>query len=130
MIESEKLVRSTWDAFTRGDVKAAFTNLADDVTWSIPGSIPNLSGTKRGKDGIFAFLGSVAKVFPAGLKSEVKHVHAAGDTVVLEMTNRGTTADGKPYENDYCFVFEVDGGKIRRIREYVDTQRAAAILGL
>jgi ketosteroid isomerase-like protein len=24
------------------------------------------------------------------------------------------------YRNEYCFVFEIEGGKIRRIREYVD----------
>jgi ketosteroid isomerase-like protein len=33
-----------------------------------------------------------------------------------------------PYENEYCFVFEIEGGKIRRIREYVDTQKAKELL--
>ncbi len=28
--------------------------------------------------------------------------------------------NGKPYENEYCFVYEIENGKIRRIREYVD----------
>lgn len=124
------LVRATWEAFVRADVKAAFANLADDVSWTIPGTIPGLSGTKRGKREIFAFLEGVAKTFPAGLRSQTTAAHVAGDTVILEMTNRGTTASGKAYENQYCFVFEVKGGKIGAIREYVDTQKAAAILGV
>ena len=38
MTENSELVRRTWDAFVRGDVKAAFANCADDVTWKIPGA--------------------------------------------------------------------------------------------
>lgn len=125
MTENTELVRRTWDAFVRGDVKAAFANCADDVTWKIPGALPDLSGLKRGKAEILAFLRVVARVFPGGLKSEVTRTHATAGTVILEMTNRGEATSGAAYENEYCFVFEVSGGKISNIREYVDTQRAA-----
>jgi uncharacterized protein len=122
------LVLATWRSFLAGDVKAAFANLHDDATWTIPGLIPGLSGTKRGKAEIVGFLRGVVKIFPQGLRSEVKKVHEAGNTVVVELTNRSTTAAGKPYENEYCFVWELDGGKVRAIREYVDTEKAAAII--
>lgn len=36
------------------------------------------------------------------------------------MTNRGKAFNGKDYENEYCFIFEVENNKIRRVREYVD----------
>jgi ketosteroid isomerase-like protein len=39
------------------------------------------------------------------------------------MTNRGKASNGKQYENEYCFVFELENGKVRRIREYLDTQK-------
>jgi ketosteroid isomerase-like protein len=35
--------------------------------------------------------------------------------------------NGKFYENEYCFVFELENGN-RRIREYVDTQKAKELL--
>src|SRR5205807_10262051 len=56
--------------------------------------------------------------------SEVRKVYCDGDTVIVELTNRGKVSNGKNYENEYCFVFELENDKIRRIREYVDTQKA------
>lgn len=38
------------------------------------------------------------------------------------------SATGKPYENEYCFVFDVRGGKIQAIREYVDLEKAKIAL--
>jgi len=121
------LVLTTWNAFLKGDVKAAFANLHDDATWTVPGLNPDLSGVRRGKAEIIGFLRGVVKLFPEGLRSEIKKVHEAGNSVIVELTNRSTTATGKPYENEYCFVYDLDGGKIRAIREYVDTEKAVAI---
>jgi ketosteroid isomerase-like protein len=42
--------------------------------------------------------------------------------------NRGTSATGKPYENEHCFVFELGGGKIRSSREYVDLEKVKIAL--
>src|SRR5262245_11596603 len=122
---NKQLAESTWTAIGRGDVKAAFANLTDDVTWSIPGLLP-ISGVKHGKEEIVSFLRGIAKTFPEGLKSEIRRVHATDDAVIMELTNRGKAFNGKAYENEYCFVFEIQGGKIRAIREYVDTQKAAS----
>lgn len=126
--EKKQLVLDTWEAFRRGDVKAAFANMTDDVTWWIPGLIAPIAGMKRGKPEIVGFLRWAASTFPSGFRSEVRGVFADGDTVILELVNRSTTAAGRPYENEYCFVFDLDGEKIRAVREYVDTQKAAAIL--
>jgi ketosteroid isomerase-like protein len=78
---------------------------------------------KKGKQQVVAFIGGVAGAFPEGLKSEIRKVYADGDAVILETVNRGTSATGKAYENEYCFVFEVSGGKIQTIREYVEPAR-------
>ncbi|HXZ89195.1 MAG TPA: nuclear transport factor 2 family protein [Candidatus Binataceae bacterium] len=121
---NKELVAKTWDAFAKGDIKTAFANMSDEVSWLIPGNLPNLSGLRKGKSAILEFARHAAKIFPSGLKSEVKRVYGDGDTVIVEMTNRGKVFNGKDYENEYCFVFEVEAGKIRRVREYVDTQKA------
>ena len=61
-----------------------------------------------------------ATLFPKDSNSEIRKVHATGDTVIVELTNRGKAFNGKDYENEYCFIFEIENSKIRRVREYVD----------
>lgn len=124
---NKELVKKTWTAFAKGDIKTAFANMDDNVSWLVPGNT-EVSGLHRGKDAILKFMSGVGAVFPEGLQSEVKRAYADGDTVILELTNRGKVSNGKFYENEYCFVFELENGKIRRIREYVDTQKAKEIL--
>ena len=126
--QNKEMVKATWLAFAKGDIKTAFANMADNVSWLIPGNIPGTSGVKRGKDEILKFMAGMGTVFPEGLQSDITRAHATDDAVILELTNRGKVNNGKFYENEYCFVFELENGKIRRIREYVDTQKAKEIL--
>jgi uncharacterized protein len=126
--QNKEMVKATWTAFGKGDLKTAFGNMADNVSWLVPGSIAGVSGVKRGKDEILKFMGSVGAVLPEGMHSEITRAYADGDTVILELTNKAKVSNGKSYENEYCFVFEIENGKIRRIREYVDTQKAKEIL--
>jgi uncharacterized protein len=119
--QNKELVTKTWRAFISGDLDTALANMSDEISWVIPGNLPNVSGLKRGKDAIRTFGKGVGVAFPKGLNSEIHKVHATDDnTVILELTNQGKAANGKDYRNEYCFIFEVENGKIRRVREYVD----------
>lgn len=118
--QNKELVTKTWQAFIKGDVDNALANMSDEISWVIPGNLQGVSGLKRGKQAIREFGSNVGRSFPQGLNSQINKVHAAGDTVIVELTNSGKAANGKDYRNEYCFVFEVENGKIRRIREYVD----------
>jgi uncharacterized protein len=125
---NKQLVKSTWEAFVKGDIKTAFSNMSDEVSWLIPGNLNNLSGLRKGKAAILEFARNAAKTFPNGLQTQINRVYGDGDTVIIELTNRGKLANGRDYENEYCFVFEVEAGKIRRVREYVDTQKAHELM--
>lgn len=63
------------------------------------------------------------KLFAANVSVNFKGVHADGNVVVIEQRMRATLANGNAYDNDYCFVIEVADGRIRRVREYMDTAR-------
>lgn len=63
------------------------------------------------------------------MKSEVHRIYCDGDTVLIEMMNSGRLFNGRDYENEYCFVFEIESGKIRRVREYLDTQKLVELSG-
>jgi ketosteroid isomerase-like protein len=51
------------------------------------------------------------------------------DYVAVEAHGRSTTREGIPYNNKYCFVFRVAGGKLREVTEYMDTELAVKVLG-
>jgi uncharacterized protein len=118
--QNVELVTKTWKDVVAGNADGALANMSDEISWMIPGNLQGVSGLKRGKAAVKEFIGGIRKAFPAGLNSQISKVHTAGDTVIVELTNTGKAFNGKDYRNEYCFVFEVEGGKIRRIREYVD----------
>ena len=126
--QNAELVRKTWQDLIGGKVDAALANMSDEVSWLIPGNVPNVSGLKRGKEEVRKFVSGIGQAFPQGLQTEIRKTHAAGDAVIVELTNRGKAFNGKDYENEYCFVFELEGGKIRRIREYVDMHKVVQTL--
>jgi ketosteroid isomerase-like protein len=125
---NKELVKRTWQTLLGGNPDAALANLTDDVTWFVTGTLKGVSGLKKGKEAVRAFVGSVAQAFPGGLETEIKNTYGEGDTVILELVNRGTSVRGKPYENEYCFIFDLAGGKIRAVREYVDLAKATVAL--
>ncbi|MGA2411555.1 MAG: nuclear transport factor 2 family protein [Candidatus Binataceae bacterium] len=118
--QNTELVTRTWQAVSKGDAATALANMSDEISWVIPGHLANVSGLKRGKEAVGKFVSGITQAFPKGLNSEIRKVHAAGDVVIVELTNRGVAFNGKDYENEYCFIFEIENDKIRRIREYVD----------
>jgi uncharacterized protein len=118
--QNAELVTTTWKAVMGGQIDTALANMSDEISWVVPGNLPNVSGLKRGKPAVKEFIGGIGKAFPGGLNSSISKVHTAGDTVIVELTNTGKAFNGKDYRNEYCFVFEIESGKIRRIREYVD----------
>jgi len=126
--QNAELVRGTWQDLIGRKVDAALANMSDEVSWLIPGNVPNVSGLKRGKEEVRKFVSGFGQAFPQGLQTEIRKTHVAGDTVIVELTNRGKAFNGKDYENEYCFVFELEGGKIRRIREYVDMHKVVQTL--
>jgi len=48
---------------------------------------------------------------------------ARGDSVIVEERMQATLPGGKPYENDYCFVFVLSADRIKLVREYMDTRK-------
>jgi uncharacterized protein len=126
--QNAELVLQTWQDLLKGRIDAALANMSDEVSWLIPGNVPNVSGLKRGKEEVRKFVAGIGQAFPQGLQTEIRKTHVAGDSVIVELTNRGKAFNGKDYENEYCFVFELESGKIRRIREYVDMHKVVQTL--
>jgi len=116
-------VRETWEAFARGDMKKVFAAMPEDVTWKLP-----QGGRLRGKQAILHLARASAGKL-RGYTTEIRRIHCDGDCVVLEMTNRAVTSEGKPYANDYCFIFDLADGRITTITEYTDQLAVKEAIG-
>ncbi|WP_219419248.1 nuclear transport factor 2 family protein [Pseudonocardia nigra] len=133
---SKDVVLQAWKAFGSRDPARIADVFTADAEWLAP---PD-NATARALDGMHHLIGRerivrfLAVEFPAVFAADVtvgfRAVIAEGDTVVVEERMCATLANGRFYDNDYCFVFEVQDGRIRRVREYMDTQRGAKMFGI
>jgi len=117
-----------WRAFASRDPETIRAVLTEDATWISPERNATqvalgLAGDMlESRDGIVGFLvDHFRRLFPQGVQLEFTKVVAEGDTVVFEQRMRASTINGRDYDNRYCWIFEMDGTRVRRIREYMDT---------
>lgn len=126
----EALVRSFFATLSTGDLDRVAAFFDEESTWTVCAiEIPG-AGTHRGSAIVEEFLRPVRGMFAPGQpKVEVTNLLAAGGWVAVEATGRGAFLSGTPYENRYSFWLEVDSGsgRIRTIREYMDTHYIALL---
>ena len=130
-VSSKQLVVKAWEAFATRDPGRVRAVFAPDAEWLAPpgnATALALDGIHHlvGRDRIVEFLTSdFGHVFVADVSIDFRGLYADGDTVIIEERMQATLAHGGRYDNDYCFVFELENGLIKRVREYMDTQRGA-----
>ncbi len=112
------------DAVKTGDGSAAFEFLSDDISQTLMFEMPGAASPWQGHDGIRAFRKHVRRMLPKPSQAEITSVHGSDDAVIIEAIHHGETHRGEPYNNRYCYIYEVEGGKIRAIREYCDSHYA------
>ena len=80
--------------------------------------------------GARAFSGLAKSLFTDGPRREYTAQFVDGDTVISQVTIRGTTIKGDQYENYYLIVCTFAGGKIDRLQEYMDSAYANTKFGM
>jgi uncharacterized protein len=126
---SKHVVLAAWQTLATRDPQRIAPMFTEDAEWVAPNGNATalaLNGPSRivGREQIAQTFGNeVWKLFTADIKVEFRGVYAEGDIVIVEQRMRATLANGNAYDNDYCFVFEVENGLIRRVREYMDTAK-------
>ncbi len=132
---SKHVVLAAWQALASRDPARIAAMFAADAEWIAPNGNATavaLNGPSHmiGRDQIAKSLGSdIWKLFAADVKVEFRGVYADGDiVVVVEHRMQATLANRSAYDNDYCFVFEVENGLIRRVREYMDTAKGQRMI--
>ncbi len=120
------------DAFARlaeGDGRAFVGALADDVRWTIRGSTA-WSRTYDGRDAVLAELLEPLFAGFAGprYRATAERILADGDHVVVLARGAAATRAGARYDNEYCYVCRLEGGRIVELVEYLDTALVEAVL--
>jgi|SRR5882724_1378372 len=132
--ENKKLMEEIFAAAGNPDPavrdRALFVaSLADDAKWVVTGQY-SWSRTFTGKQSILGDLhGHVRSLLVERARTIAHRFIADGDHVVVEARGDNLTRTGVRYDNDYCLVFRLEGGKITEIREYCDSVLTEKALG-
>jgi limonene-1,2-epoxide hydrolase len=111
MDDNERLVREFWAAWGRADAAELAGYFAEDGVYH---NIP--SEPLRGREAIrTAIAGWLTRM--ADFRVEFRNVVSAGDVVMTERVDHWVT-NGRATALPVVGVFELEGGKIRALREY------------
>ncbi len=127
--ENKRLIQEMYAALSRGDGATFLAALADDVEFNISGTT-QFSGVMRGKKEVIErLLVPLGAALPGGITVTIDSILAEGDRVVAQGRGSATTKAGKPYNNRYCWVFRIEGGKVKEVSEYLDTELVTTTFG-
>jgi ketosteroid isomerase-like protein len=124
----KEIVINAWKTFKTRDAGLIAELFTPDAEWIAPAGNATAVALKHtdhmiGPDQIAGFIAAEMHHLFSNVEITFLGLHADGNTVVVEERMRATLPGGKPYENDYCFVFVLSGDRIKLVREYMDTRR-------
>jgi ketosteroid isomerase-like protein len=136
-MDAKETVMALYQAYGSGEAARIGALLHEDVTWIAPpgnatqvafglgraedAGAPYGANTLRHADIVRFMAYNFARFFGAP-RNEFRAIAAQGERVYVEHRLAATLPNGRAYVNDYCFAFEVSEGKVRAIREYMDTR--------
>jgi ketosteroid isomerase-like protein len=126
--DNKQLMQRIFDGLARGDARLFLDSLDESTVWRLTGTNA-WSGVYTGKTAIHRdLLTPLFAQFADQYINVADTIVAEGDTVVVECRGKVTTKAGKRYDNIYCWVCRLDGGKIVSLTEYMDTELVATAL--
>jgi ketosteroid isomerase-like protein len=127
--ENIQTVQDFFAAMGRGDKQGLLALSDERIEWIIPGEDWPLAGTHRGHEGLLDLLRKASEEVETSLAEPLEFV-AQGDRVMVVGVALGKIkATDKTFKDDFLFAIIVRNGKLKNIREYVDTQALARASG-
>ena len=127
-IQNKQIVQFICSEMAKANYQPFLDHLADDVHWTITGTTA-WSKTYAGKQSVLNdLLAPLRAQFANPYTSTANRIIAEDDLVVVERRGFVNTKAGKPYNNKYCFIYRMAGGKIIEITEYLDTALVNEVL--
>jgi ketosteroid isomerase-like protein len=126
--ENKRLMQEIFSELAAGRAQPFREAMAEDFCWTIIGST-EWSGSYQGKRAVLDdLMAPLFAQFADSYTNTAERFIAEGDHVVVQCRGRVTTKGGAPYNNAYCYVCRLAGGKLQEVVEYCDTQLIATAL--
>lgn len=126
--ENKQLLRDIFAATARGDSRPLVEAMAEDFRWTIAGN-GRWSRTYDKSAVLTELFPTLRERIEGRIKMIPQRIIADGDLVVVEARGDNVTKTGGRYDNSYCFVFRLAGGRLAEVTEYMDTELVTAALG-
>jgi ketosteroid isomerase-like protein len=128
-MQNKELIEHIFAELAQANSRPMVELLADDVQWHVMGTTP-WSRTYVGKQSVLTDLLGVLRTRLADrYRATAQRILADGDHVVVQARGQSTTKSGVPYNNEYCFIYRMENGRIVEVTEYLDTQLLMTALG-
>ena len=123
-------VRRVYDDFERGDLERVLAAFDPEIEWIEPdGYFPGAGGAHRGVEAVKNVLSIYPEVWEE-FSIEVDEVIDAGDVVVVTGRQRGRAREtGRSFTARVANIWNVEDGRLVRLRVYTDTALIWAALG-
>lgn len=132
--QNKRVISDAWKAFASHDPTRIAACFTEDAEWLAP----RRNATALALDAPDHMIGTAAivrflaeefpKLFVSDVTVDFRSRYCEGGTVIVELRMQATLVNGRKYDNDYCFFFELRNGLIARVREYMDTQKGRACI--
>lgn len=128
--KNKKIVDEFIDAMKNSNVVKLKTMITKDFSWWIIGKPEYLATAGEHDTEYFLGFFKGSALFPNGADFKTTSMIAEGNKVAAEAEFKALTVMGTNYENYYHFLFIVEDGKVKRMKEYMDTYHAKVTFGL
>jgi ketosteroid isomerase-like protein len=126
--ENRALMERIFAGLEVGDGALFVESLADDFIWHLKGKTA-WSRTYQGKDVVRReLLRPLFAQFADQYTNTLVRLVAEGDIVVAECQGRVMAKSGERYDNAYCWIVRIAGGKLVELTEYMDTELVSKAL--
>ena len=111
------IVKQMFDAFNQHDWDKMASYYSDDASFLDP--TLGAAEVKQSHADIVRKYSGLEKMAP-DIFDDIKHIHAAGNTVIVEFVSSGSAPDGSKWTLPICTVLTLADGKIVRDATYFD----------
>lgn len=127
-VNNKAVIEEFIAAMQTSNVDQLKTMITDDFSWWIIGKPAYLVTAGEHDKAYFLGFFKGAELFPEGPEFKIVSMIAEGNKVAAEATFKAKTVMGTYYENYYHFLFILENGKVKRMKEYMDTYSAKTLL--
>ena len=123
--ENVQIVKDFFAAMGNYNKQRLLALAAEDIEWIIPGEDWPLAGTHRGHAGLADVLQKASEEVETSFPEPPEFVAQGDRVLVVGVATGKIKATDKPFKDDWVFDITVRDGKVKNIREYIDTQALA-----